>query len=266
MKKFNALLLSDDINNISRFVNVLKINFHQVSVSNNRSTLSEIFTTPKPKPNLVVIDTLSIKDSPELIRTIKKQFNLNICPVIVITEKEISNEGVAYLREGASDYISYKVSDEEFYLRASNQLDLIQFNNSAQVNNSEEYEVSQFDSIFPIEDRSILLSCERYMKHHMNGIKNVADLSIAVALSERKLNELFKLHTQMSTAEFLRNEKIAKAKELLSTTRMTMSEIAAVVGYSSAANFATAFKQTEGVSPKEYRAQADPRILRHKNY
>ena len=253
MKKFNALLLSDNLNNISRFINILKTNFHEVSVSNNRRILSEIYAAPKSKPNLVVIDTLSIKDSPNLIRTIKKQFNLNICPVIVITEQEISDEGIAYLREGASDYISYKVSEEEFYLRAYNQVDLVSLNNSAQVNNSEEFEVSQFDSIFPIEDRSILLSCERYMKHHMDSIKNVADLSIAVALSERKLNELFKLHTQMSTAEFLRNEKIAKAKELLSTTRMIMSEIAAVVGYSSAANFATAFKQAEGISPKEYR-------------
>ena len=150
MKKFNALLLSDNLNNISRFINVLKTNFHEVSVSNNRRILSEIYAAPKSKPNLVVIDTLSIKDSPNLIRTIKKQFNLNICPVIVITEQEISDEGIAYLREGASDYISYKVSEEEFYLRAYNQVDLVSLNNSAQVNNSEEFEVSQFDSIFPI--------------------------------------------------------------------------------------------------------------------
>ncbi|MDO5680838.1 MAG: DNA-binding response regulator [Pelistega sp.] len=249
MKNFNALILSKDLTNISRFVDILKSNCHIVSISNDQTTLSEIIATPRP--NLILIDSISLQNSPLILRFIKNRMAVKICPIIVITHNEISDEGVAYLRDGASDYISINISDEEFLLRAQRQLELHQ--NTPKEEQRQEPQTSPFESIYPLEDREKLLASMEYLTSHMEAIKNVADLALGVGITERKLNELYKQHTQLTAAEYIRNSKTKKAKDLLSTTRMNMYEIAVKVGYSNAANFSTAFKHAEGITPSQYK-------------
>ena len=116
--------------------------------------------------------------------------------------------------------------------------------------------IYQFDSVYPIEDRTILMECERYINNHMSDIHNVADLAIALRISERKLKDLFQEHTNLTAAGFIRERKISRSKELLSTTRMVMVDIAVELGYSNAANFATAFKHIEGITPSEYKLKS----------
>ena len=46
---------------------------------------------------------------------------------------------------------------------------------------------------------------------------------------------------------------MARAKELLRTTKMTISEIAAAVGMDNLPYFTTRFKKEEGITPMTYR-------------
>lgn len=246
MKKTNTLLLSKDLSNILNFVNVLKYSFNELSIIYDELSLYELMG--KSVPDLIVIDSTSIENTAACVRLIRNKVNLNACPVVVITKDVISEEGVAVLREGASDYISLNVCDEELYLRIRFHLNCI-----TQSNKTDQVIIDKFAAIYPIEDRDVLLFSERYINNYMDDIKNAADLSLAIGISERKVKEVFKLHLNMSTAEYIRNKKIKRAKELLSTTCMTMSDIALELGYSSAANFSTSFKQVEGISPSKYK-------------
>ncbi|MDO5680835.1 MAG: response regulator transcription factor [Pelistega sp.] len=248
MKKNSTLLLSKNLAKISNLVSILKYSFPELYIAYDESTVYE--TISKDKPDLIVIDAMSIKNTSICVRLIKNHTSLMDCPIVIITEDDNSDEGVASLREGAADYFSISVCDEEFYLRISTHL-----NDRLTVTADEEELVETFSTVFPIEDRDILIRSERYLSNFMEEVRNVSDLCLAIGISERKINDIFKFHLGVSTAEYIRNKKILKSKELLKTTRMSMCEIAVEVGYSSAANFSTAFKQSIGLTPSTYRSK-----------
>lgn len=67
------------------------------------------------------------------------------------------------------------------------------------------------------------------------------------------LSWLFKKEMKKSFLEYLISYRMTKAKELLSSTQQTISEIAYQVGYNDYYHFAKAFKQNVGWTPTEYR-------------
>lgn len=57
----------------------------------------------------------------------------------------------------------------------------------------------------------------------------------------------------MTVFEYLREERMREASRLLGNTRLPVSEIACRVGFSSSANFATAFRERFGMTPTAFR-------------
>ncbi len=69
-----------------------------------------------------------------------------------------------------------------------------------------------------------------------------------------KLCREFKAVTGLTILEYINRKKIALAKELLSTTDKSITDIAAEMNFETIHYFTTFFKQQTGLSPKEYRA------------
>lgn len=67
-------------------------------------------------------------------------------------------------------------------------------------------------------------------------------------------NRIFKNHYHKTILSYSIDKKIEKAKKLLSTTNMKITDISTELGYSSNPYFSLAFKKITGVSPTEYRA------------
>ena len=57
----------------------------------------------------------------------------------------------------------------------------------------------------------------------------------------------------VSVFEFLRKERVQRAKKLLAKTGVPLKEIAGQVGYCDEFAMSRAFKQIEGLSPSQYR-------------
>lgn len=69
----------------------------------------------------------------------------------------------------------------------------------------------------------------------------------------------FRQQTGCLPGSYLRNIRIQRAKELLTSTSYSVMEIAVMVGYSSNATFTRAFHSATGLSPKAYRDSAGKR-------
>lgn len=248
MKKLNALLLSKNPTKLSGFVNVLKTNFSDVSIIFDEYRIHDALF--RSSPCFIILDSTSLQDIIPLVRTLHNRVLFHTCFIIVITQHDVSEIGLASLREGVSAYMPISLSSEEFYLRIKALINL-----TRETHRHEEEQYSEFNHVYPLEDRAILVACDRYLHHYAEKIKSIADLSFAVGLSERKITKLFKQHANVTVPEYIRQRKLYKAKELLITTRMTMNDIALELGYSSAANFSTAFKQAEHMSPSEYKVK-----------
>ena len=92
---------------------------------------------------------------------------------------------------------------------------------------------------------------KQYVKENLSGAVQIADAAAVVRMHPNYLSAFFKKNTGMSFREYLRAERIAKAKKLILETNMKLYEIGDAVGYPDPAHFSRAFKQVTGVAPQK---------------
>lgn len=80
--------------------------------------------------------------------------------------------------------------------------------------------------------------------NHIAGLMN---------LSPNYLSDLLRVHTGQNTQQHIHEKLIEKAKEKLSTTNLSISEIAYALGFEHAQSFSTLFKKKTDMSPMEFR-------------
>ncbi|QES88937.1 helix-turn-helix domain-containing protein [Rhizosphaericola mali] len=90
-----------------------------------------------------------------------------------------------------------------------------------------------------------------------NGLKNgppsVAFICQQMQVSQRYLSDMLHSLTGMNTQQYIQNSIIEKAKEKLSTTELSVSEIAYDLGFEHPQSFSKLFKSKTNRSPLEFR-------------
>jgi AraC family transcriptional activator of pobA len=97
---------------------------------------------------------------------------------------------------------------------------------------------------------------DRYFNSMDDSPRNlisVQEVAAQMNLSANYLSDLLRVHTGQSTQQHLHEKLIQKAKEKLSTTRLSVSEIAHSLGFEHAQSFSTLFKRKTDMSPLEFR-------------
>jgi transcriptional regulator GlxA family with amidase domain len=74
-----------------------------------------------------------------------------------------------------------------------------------------------------------------------------------MGMSQSQLYRKIKALTDQSSAAFIRLVRLQKGRELLKTTRLTVSEIAYEVGFSTPGYFSDAYLEAFGERPREAR-------------
>lgn len=77
----------------------------------------------------------------------------------------------------------------------------------------------------------------------------IKELSRKVGMNECYLKKGFKEITGMTVFEFFQKERMNYAQEMLCRKGASVTEVAAVLGYSSISHFSTAFKKYKGIKP-----------------
>lgn len=98
-----------------------------------------------------------------------------------------------------------------------------------------------------------IITVEKYLKSNLHKNPTIEELAQSVSLSESRLQHLFKEETGCCITDYLRNLKIEKAAELLTTTFLLIKEIRQEVGLPSAKQFLKYFKEKYDCTPREYR-------------
>ena len=94
----------------------------------------------------------------------------------------------------------------------------------------------------------------QYIAEHFRQTVELSTLAQISGLSEGHFCRVFKNHTHMRPIEYIINLRIESAKDLLlEKPERQISDIAALVGYSSASYFSKNFREKTGMSPDEYR-------------
>ena len=85
------------------------------------------------------------------------------------------------------------------------------------------------------------------------GLLTVQRMAELMNLSPNYLSDLLRMHTGQNTQQHIHQRLIEKAKEKLSTTNLSVSEIAYTLGFEHAQSFSTLFKKKTSLSPLEFR-------------
>ncbi len=94
-----------------------------------------------------------------------------------------------------------------------------------------------------------------YLTQNFEKQITLQELGTKFGISPFHLQKLFRRYIGLSPAEYLIHLRIARAKELLRTTRAPIGTISDRVGMSSQNYFSLQFKKLEGITPLAYRKQ-----------
>ena len=98
-------------------------------------------------------------------------------------------------------------------------------------------------------------------KLYQNEKLNLAMLAEAMTLTSHQLSELINVHFGKSFSRYIREQRVAAAKELLlSQPDASILAISLETGFKSQSNFYAAFKEITGQSPGDYRKSLHPPI------
>ncbi len=81
----------------------------------------------------------------------------------------------------------------------------------------------------------------------------VAEMASMAGYSRYHFSRLFRKHSGMNPAAFLREMRLKKAIAILQTERLEVKEVADCCGFASSSYFCRAFKKRFGISPDAYR-------------
>ena len=99
-----------------------------------------------------------------------------------------------------------------------------------------------------------------YIRATLHEAPDYAQLARLAALSYCQLFRLFKRELGASPQQYIEQQRIERAKRLLTLNRLSVKEVAAQAGFANQLYFSRRFQKATGLSPTQYRASrlADP--------
>jgi AraC family transcriptional regulator len=100
-----------------------------------------------------------------------------------------------------------------------------------------------------------LLRVLDYIAVHLHQSIKLADLAAVVQLSPFHFSHQFKRSLGMAPYQYVLQQRIERAKQLLQETSYPITEIAFLCGFNSHSHLSQQFRQYTGITPKAYRSQ-----------
>ena len=91
-----------------------------------------------------------------------------------------------------------------------------------------------------------------------------ADLAQACALSRSHFSRAFKCTTGLSPQEWIRQQRIQRAKELITGSSLSLTQISLECGFCDQAHFCHMFTRSEGVNPmtrRNHHSRSKPDVI-----
>lgn len=98
----------------------------------------------------------------------------------------------------------------------------------------------------------------RLLEQSYDAPITIEALSREVALSPYYLIRAFRRVYQQTPHQYLMDQRIARAKDLLRNSELSITEVCATVGFESLGSFSTLFRKATGLSPRAYRLNSRP--------
>jgi AraC-like DNA-binding protein len=105
-------------------------------------------------------------------------------------------------------------------------------------------------------DREPIARAQDHLRAHLSAPVSVPALAALVGFSPSHFSARFKSATGFSVLEYVKRLRMARSRQLLITSELSVAEIADAVGYADPFYFSRQFHAVTGLSPREFRRRA----------
>ena len=188
------------------------------------------------------------------------------CRVIFVTAYSLFQYAHEAVHLGACDYLLKPVDPDE--LEASVRRAMRQIETERKLEElaaarpqPEQTETEEEAEDAPEESENsqtalVMAHVRRYLEDNYMFDLSLDSVGEILHISPAYLSAQFKKYQKMNFLDCLTELRINAAKELLADPFRSSAEVASMVGYEDASNFARAFKKRTGMTPTQYRRQA----------
>lgn len=206
----------------------------------------------KEVPDLVICDVMMpVMDGLEFTEQLKTNTATSHIPVIMLTAKNLEEHRAEGYEHGADSYITKPFHSKVLLARIENLLRQRQLlKNLYQGAQEAEKEISE--SHLEDRDKQFLKQLQAIIQKNLSDSEfGVEDMGQQIGLSRVQLYRKVKAMTGSSVVDLLRKARLAKARRLLETRSMSVSEVAYEVGFSAPSYFTKCFKEEYGMLPSD---------------
>jgi DNA-binding response OmpR family regulator len=244
----NTLLLVEDNPDMRAFIrDTLAGTYHIIEAVDGQDGIEKAY---QYIPDIIISDVMMPrKDGLQLCEILKNDERTSHIPIILLTAKADIESRLAGLERGADDYLAKPFNRDELLIRSRNLLNL-------RKRLWERY--STLHHTVPAESKDVeiedafLQKIRGIIEEHLSDSElEIEQLSRLVGMSRSQMFRKIKALTGQSPSLYIRAIRLHKAKELLQSTEMNVSEVAYTVGFSTPTYFSDAFLEVYGVRPSQ---------------
>ena len=248
-KKRGTILIVEDNNEIRHYLSSgLAELFNTLEAGNGEEALEKL---KENEVDIIVTDVMMpVMDGIKLCKNVKQNIRTCHIPVIILSAKSETKDQMEGLQMGADDYIPKPFSLAILTTKIQN---MMRTRRRMLERYSKSLEVEPEKITFNAMDEALLKRAVAIVEKNMdNSEYSVDELSDDMAMSRATLFRKMRSVIGMSPTDFIRNTRLKRAAQLITEGRLSVTEIAYSVGYSSPGHFTKSFKKEFGVLPTQY--------------
>ena len=208
-------------------------------------------------PDLIITDVMMpVMDGMEMCRRIRESELLCHIPIVMVTARATHEDRLKGLEAGADAYLEKPYDEHELDLRVKKllqQRSLLKNMFSERFISADAPHVDE-GSGRSVADRVFLERFDEILENaFVSGKVGCEDLASAMCIGRTQLNRKIKAITGCKTTEYILMARLSKAKKLLTSTSMPVSDVALQCGMEDVSYFSTIFRKHIGVTPSAYR-------------
>ncbi|GAB3283688.1 hybrid sensor histidine kinase/response regulator transcription factor [Larkinella harenae] len=257
-RKKPILLLVEDNEDVATYLRLcLEEKYHIVRADTGQTGIDQAFETI---PDLVLSDVMMPqKDGFQLCDELKNDLRTSHIPIVLLTARAADHDRISGLRWGADAYLTKPFQRDELLIVLHNLLQsrriLQQYYSQLALKSvaSRPPTITEADSLEELFLQKLGSTIEGQLS---NANLSIEEICHQMGMSRTTLHQKLVALTGMPITRYIRVLRLDKAKELLTTTSLNISEVAYAVGFDDPKYFSRVFSEEFKISPLNFRRSA----------